>query len=1016
MAIATLATTRYVEVGTYIGQFFISGAGTLPNEARVVCLVGRGDRHILIKNNTIRRSFVYDEELTFTTTAPFIATLVFPSDGNQSSPVSLRTGDGVEVSSNKWTFVLNGGAYTKLQLVDSAFDPMAQYYLSYQSTSRDVIDPIPAITVQSLSAVAEVREIMALGVLQDQQEFQEFQDFTTLYEIDPPVGASSNSNPSTGFSDINVTGVTLGAGEITINPAALYSHPYSRVYSIECTAANGIAPNRTAEFKWNSTPVSFGNSALPSTPLSISEDAPTFAIDEAIPSTLNQLLELGILIDLNFGSNNFVLGDMYYFQANGTSLIEIDPRLLNTNQFTEFSSVVPTLDTLSTGSAAITSLASNYVYTNHNMSYRLKVIDVAGSTPNRTATFSWAGYGTLMTSGSFTVDETTPTSLIQPLGASGIEMTFVFGDDNFKLDDMFSFSVKAPRLFYKGKEAVRNIQLTVGAVTYPAADSTIIAGGYTTDTPEGRFGNWLADTTVNQGLFEIPDGLRFYVRNTYLSSLVQPTPVGGSRLETSDIFNLQVRFGSGIDFSLLRDETQTFNNPSEIATDIAGAVTGIVGARYISLENIPVVILSVLEIESGTPVAYSHLEGTSFLIITETGFDVTNGDLIVNYRWRGGEPAPGQIYYMTAKYLRPASFYNRPFLFLSKTDLENFLAPSTVRNDLYIGSQICWDYNIPGLFVIQVKDADDDGIFSRDDFKIAVEAFKQDRRATDLVVLNFFNALPNQLQIINICNDPFELHESMTYIGAPIGTNIGSEIEMGSLAFLSRKTLAVYGQSPAHGTRVLIGSTRATRTIKLEDNSSTSVTLDGSFIAAAVAALNSSFTDPKETILFKQIVSFDTMQTYTQPENMILGGNNILFFSDEGNGIYRVKEDVTTDPFSPDTLNLNQMVQKQFVTRDIRRVIDNSLISMVFPSADTGIITLKSILMARLGVLVGNNLIGKYQTAAGAVRDITSADAIVFKDQADPTLFHIGYNYFLATTAKRVFGLYTVNLADGFPR
>jgi hypothetical protein len=40
----------------------------------------------------------------------------------------------------------------------------------------------------------------------------------------------------------------------------------------------------------------------------------------------------------------------------------------------------------------------------------------------------------------------------------------------------------------------------------------------------------------------------------------------------------------------------------------------------------------------------------------------------------------------------------------------------------------------------------------------------------------------------------------------------------------------------------------------------------------------------------------------------------------------------------------------------------------------------------------------------------------VFRDKADPTLFHIGYNYFLATTAKKVFGLYTVNLAGGFPK
>jgi len=62
-------------------------------------------------------------------------------------------------------------------------------------------------------------------------------------------------------------------------------------------------------------------------------------------------------------------------------------------------------------------------------------------------------------------------------------------------------------------------------------------------------------------------------------------------------------------------------------------------------------------------------------------------------------------------------------------------------------------------------------------------------------------------------------------------------------------------------------------------------------------------------------------------------------------------------------------------------------------------------------------LIGDYQDDAGKVRSIDpDKDALVFRDPADPSLFHIGYNYFLATTAKRVYGLYTVNLAEGFPR
>ena len=1023
---ATLATTRYVEVGTYIGQFFLPGAGTLPNEARVMCLVGRGDRNMMVRNNLLKRSFRYDEPLSLPAIAPFIAVLDYPADGNQAQPTSLRTGDGVEVSPNKWTFVEEGGIFQKILLMDSAFDPIAQYFLSYQSTSRDVLDPIPAISFQSLQTTAEVREIMALGALQDQQEYEEYKDFVGLNEIDPPAINPDNTNPTKSFSIVKSTAV--GSGTVAVNSSALFSHDYSRLYTITCIEATGTDATRQAKFKWTATPISMGNSALPPVPLNPAEAAPEFTLHvpaiDGNTTPVSVMLELGVYLDFVFGVANFDVDDAFCLQANGPGLIEIDPLNLNQNQFSEFSAMAEAK--VGTGSLAFASLPLDYAYTEHNLTFRLKAIEVTGTTTggpggtdNRTVTFVWSGYGTLLTTGTFTANILTPThnttGVTQTLGASGIKVFIDFGATHFTVGDWFSFTAHAPRLFYKGKEAVRNIKFTVGTVSYPAAGQAAVAGSFIADTPEGRYGNWLANTATNYGRFVLPDGLNFYVRNTLLSTNVT-APQGGSRLVTGDSFDLQARFLGVLDFSLLREETQTFSNPSEIATDVTGVVTGIVGARYVTTNNIPIEVISIEEVATGDAIAFTQVSGTPYLRITTADFGVSNGDLMVVYRWSGAEPAPGQNYYLTAKYLRPAIFYNRPFLFLSGTDSKAFLAPSTIRNDLYIGASIAYDYAVPGLFIIQVKDADDDGVYSKDDFKTAVKAFLQDRRATDLVVLNYFGVLPDQLQVINIANDPFELHESMTWIGTPIGTTIGSEQELGSMVYLSRRPLAVYGQSPAHGTRVLIGSTRATRTITLEDKSSTSVTLDGSFIAAAVGALQTSFSDPKETLLLKAITSFDTMQTHTDPENAILGGNNILFFANEGNGVYRLKEDITTDPFSPDTLNINQMIQKQFVTRDIRRTINSALLSLVFPSATAGVATLQAILTSRLSMLEGNNLIGKYQDAKGNVRGLNpKTDTLVFRDTADPTLFHIGYNYFLATTAKRVFGLFTVNLANGFP-
>ena len=1007
MAIATLATTRYVEVGTYLGQFLLPGAGTLPNEARVVCLVGKGDRLIVIRNQQLLRSFVYKETLEFSTIAPFVAELAYPSDGNQSAPTRLYTSDGVEIPANKWMFEQVDGSFARIQLMDTAFDPMASYFMDYQSVSRDVKDAVPEISIANLSATAQIREVIAAGTMQDQDEFQEYRDYYIDCEVDAVEASGDNTYGTGAFS--GVTASASGTGTVSVSPSASYTHTYSRMYRLEVLAASGVGAARSATLQWTATPVSYGNSALPATPINPSAEAPTIELLASDPLTLANIhLELGVILDFSMGASNFTVGDVFYLQASGPGLIELDPLLSNTNQFTHISDVESMTD--STGSLSVTSLPSEYTITSHNLNFRCQVIATSGVSPTRSATLVWAAYGTSSYMGSFVCNEGSPTSLVQSLSPTGIKVTLDFGSEHFEVGDRFDFSVLAPRTFYKGKEAVRNVTLTAGSALNTAANRGYLSGSFLCDTPEGKFGNFVADSGVNQGRFDITDGLRFYARNMYTHSSVSGSP-SGIRHASGDVHTTQARCLATLDFSLLREERQSFSNPSEIAMDVTGAVTGVAGAKYITLRHIPEEI-SYLKQSDGSDVGYEQVVNTPFLRLTGS----ISGDLECFFRWRGAEPAPGQYYFLSAKYLRPDSFYNRPILFLSSSDAEKFLAPSTVRNDLYIGAKIVFENAVPGVFVIQVKDEDQDGVYSRTDYKTAVQAFLQDKRATDLVVLNYFQALPDQLNVINRANDPFEQHESVTYIGAPIDTPIGSELEPNSLVFLARKPLAVFGASPAHGTRVLIGHTRATRTIQLEDGSATSVTLDGSFIAAALAGLISSFASPTETVLQKTITSFDTIDTYTDQENLLLGGAGIIFLRDEGSGVYRIREDITTDTFSTDTKNLNHMTQKQFVTRDIRRTMNDAVVSLVFPSAQAGIATIQSVLVSRLMSLETRGLIGRYQDDQGNTRSINpGTDAIVFRDPADPTLYHVAYNYFLATVAKRIFGLYTVNLPGGFP-
>lgn len=1016
MAAPTLTTTRYVEVGTYIGQFFVPGAGALANDVRVPCIVAKGDRLFIVKNTEMRRSFRFAEELTFSAVSPFVAPLDYNANGAQAAPVRLFTSTGQSVPTNKWQFLTNlSGEYDSVQILDTAFDPLAQYFFDYQTTSRTIPDPIPTVTIGPLSGVtAQIRDISSVGPFPDQPEYVEYVHFFDQFEVDAPAADINNAFLTRGFSAVNDTAVT-GTGTVAVSTSASYLHPYSRVYKLKVLSASGVVGSRLATLEWDASPVSSGNSALPPTPINAAITKPTLLLDETNVLSMTSIpLELGVVLDFDFGASNYAVNDTFYLQANGAGLIELDPLLNNTNQYTEFTTIDDSLGVGSTGSLVISSLPSAYTFTAYNTSFRAQVVTVSGAIGSRVATFVWTMFGGASASGAFTVSELVPGSTTQVLTPTGITLSLSFGATHFTVGDRWDWSVKAPRSFYKGKETVRNVKISIATVVY-LANQTRYTGSFLSDTPEGRFGTWAADTGVNNGRFETTDGLKFYVRNGYLSTLVNPVP-GGSRNSVADDWTTQARSLSLLDFSLSEEVTSLVNNPAEINTDVTGAITGTVGAKYITAEHLPDTVISLRRVSNSTAVSFVQVPGTPFLRITSSSFGNADGDLTLVYRWSGAEPDPGQSYYLTGKYLRPIEMYEKPFLFLRPGDAARFLAPSTIRNDLYIGAQIAFDYAIPGLFVIQVRDADDDGVYSRDDYKRAINAFLEDPRATDLVVLNSFQNIGDQLNVINRANDPFERHEALTYIGCPIGTPIGSENENNSLVFYARRTLKVDGDSHAHGSRILHSATKAKRTITLEDGSSTQLTLDGSFVAAALAGLVASFSDPKETILFEQITGFDSIETYAKQENAILGGNNIIFFQDVGQGVVRIMEDVTTDDFSPDTLNLNQMTQKQFVTKDIRRTMTNAIIGQVFPSAGAGVALIEDILTTRLQALVSRGLIGQYQDADGIQRSINSSDVYVQRDQADPTLFHIGYNYFLATVAKRVFGLFTVSLPGGFPR
>lgn len=1120
----TLVATRYVPPGSYIGQLITPRPGQVAPEARLPCYIGRGSRLALGSNLPITRSFIFAEALTFSTTAPFVATLSYNSDGDQQT-ARLFKADGTEVRADQWSFQDTGsGSNNQILINTEVYDASASYYLDYQSTSRTVTDTVP---------VEELREIVTLGNQVDKPQYVEYEHFFIETAVTAFTPGTSNANDEPSLSTIVADGGNTGGSDPTFASAAAYSHDYTRSYEIEVTAntvgvkatgsvtavagsslsdgelltiSDGVNPATVFEFRasgspsgnnvlisytggdadtvvaaaiqtaingvgstllvtaaapvgalvnltadnfgtaanqaittttsmvvtglssgaarvvtcdWSAQAVSPGNAADYDNPLNAAGTKPSFTASDDVAGSKTPLLEHGVRMEFDFGATGtapFAVNDVWTFTADGPGLFEPDIRHSNTNQFLEIDE--PVADAGNTGTAGTgLAIATTAAFTGtYNARYKLEVTAQTNTAPGtRTTTFVWGEAGDHVgINGTFTADEATPASLTQTLSKGVIvDVEYPTGAGNFAVGDLFTIWAKAPKQLYQAKDT-RTYTFTVSSATNPAAGEGYVAGTFVADTPEGSFGSFEAtgndkavtDPDFEDGHFTLPNNVLMVARNLFYDALTS-----GNQHAAADTHTGAATQAGTINWTL-DERTDETVEADQILTDVNGSVTGTPNTPYVILSHTPNQVNSVVTLVGSTPVTYTWITGTPYVtFVTDPGVAI-----VVNYDWRSAEPDPGQTYFLTAKFLRPAESYNTPTLILDRQDGRNALAPASLDNHLYIMNEIAWDNGVPGLYYVQVLDADDDGVHTDADFNEAIIASEAPRRITDIIVLSQFTSLGNALNSVTRMNDPFERRERLCWVGTPIGTPIGDAETPDSIVYTARNTLQVFGNNPAHGTRIIVGSTQATREVRLDDGSTVVSTLDGSFVAGGLAALVASFQAPAETILRKTLAGFNTLETYgdiEDPRNLTLGAAQVIFLTDQGGSVFRIEEDVTVDTFADDFKNINAMTQKQFVTRNIRTQVDNALVGIVVPSAQAGIGLVKGFVVGAVNSLVTRGVVGRYQDDAGNERPIDpDADVVVFRDDTDVTLYHFFYAYWIQTVVKRLFGLFSVNSND----
>ena len=723
---------------------------------------------------------------------------------------------------------------------------------------------------------------------------------------------------------------------------------------------------------------------------------------------------------LDDDSSSIVGGEVFEVTGLGPASIELDSALGNTEQHASFSAVGDGVLTrtgspswsvsMASGAAGtgVPSLRADAVYTGtRNRRYLLVCTASAGAPGSRTASFVWQAWGEVPdleyngSSRTFTINEATTTNENISLG-NGVLLSFDFGTGNFTVNDAFWFQATADRLFVTAKDD-RDYVIDVSAVGTSGSANTVTVQ-YQTGTPEGGFD--LVQSVGPAGSLPLPGNVTLWLRNVGSQSTL------ANRFAINDQWTFSTVNEDVIDWSLTTRESEIIDIPTQLFTDTLGVITGTVGLRYIVLDNIATQVLYIRDTVTGALISsFSTFPNQPYIAFATP----PTNPIEVYYEHIGREPSPSALYNVTANIVREASLYNTPQKVFSFEEAQDLLGPSATTNDLLIAAELILnDNNAFGAYFSQAYDSDGDGVISTLDINNAIEATEDVRDLTDITVLNSFASLSKSLENNEKMNDPFERGERALWVGTPIGTQIGDGNIPGTLVYLSQRTLQVFGENPAHGTRVLVGNTEATKTISLTDGTAIEVTLDGSFIAAAIAGRNASFDDPGETLLRKNLFGFDSMKTYEEPEELRLNAASIIWVSNQGTDdapVFRIEESTTVDRSSDDNNEISVAInQKQFVTREIRDSMDSAIIGVVPPSEQAGVAIIQSFLVEKLASLVARGIIGAFQDDAGNDRPLDpNSDVEVFRAKDQRTLYNFKYFWHGRYPIKRLFGLYSVD-------
>lgn len=402
-----------------------------------------------------------------------------------------------------------------------------------------------------------------------------------------------------------------------------------------------------------------------------------------------------------------------------------------------------------------------------------------------------------------------------------------------------------------------------------------------------------------------------------------------------------------------------------------------------------------------------------------TLFNVVTSQLPYSVYGVGSRPSFASIYYVTYNYTRATTEYNTPVRVYNPDQLYSYTSPLTLSNytvnKMAIAAEIAFENNAPSLYLQLINDSTVPGSPTQSQINTAIDNCGKSASITEVVPISTSEATHSYgMGHVTDMSTMTAKKPRRGWYGCARSTSIGDPDTPDTFVYRANITLQPPGTSTGRGRQILVAPSDVTRTVTLEDKTEIDVEVDGSYLAAAVAALSTSLPNPSSTMVRKTIRGFkttdDTFQTYLDGERATLADNGVCVVTLDG-GNLKLLDPLTTEAGGvPQFEEPMSSCQKDSVSKTVNSLLDANVVGVVPDDLADFITDVKLWIMLGVQAEIEAGNIAPFRNSNGTARDIDpKTDIQVWQSTTDPRKYVFYYWFNLKYPAKRFFGQYSVD-------